>query len=713
MKSFFLGSLLLAAGVSLLSGCDRPERQVIPLNGTWDIAVTPRGKLLPENYGSRCPVPGLVDMSEPALVPPRTQTKDSVFWYRTTIEPDDGNYDVANLRIGRSRYYTRVYVNGHPAGRSPYNLTASEYDLKPFLRPDRKNELAIAVGCFNNVSDSVVDGRDAEIYFYPPGLYDDVTLTLSDYPYIANLQTAPDIERGTLRVIARVVTDPDGVPGTLRYRVREVATGKTVARGDTEDIYPTEENGEWQVDFTVPIKNFRLWSPEDPFLYELTVSSTGDTESARFGMRTFRFDTPSGMAVLNGKPYYLRGTNVDLNRFYEDDLRDSLPWSRDWTTRLHRGIKDNYMNAIRYTTCFPPGFWYDLCDSLGILVFDEYDIWGMVDSTETLTQTADQLAREYAIWMRERWNHPSVVVWDAQNETLTSRTGEAIGRVRHLDIQNRPWDNGFAPPVAETDCKEVHPYIFMEFLDPSVGPPPEGILKYAYGRERIPENGPDQWSPDPSGRRYPNATIVNEYGWLWLNRDGSPTTLSGPVYAKLFGDSLSAAELREIYGRHLGMLTEYWRESRRNAGVLHFSTLTFSRNTEAPRSCTGDNFTDIRALTYDSCFLRYVRPAFCPVGVMVKYFESELAAGETITVPISVINDTYESYGDTLRLYFRPEATGEALPAVAGALRVEENGKQSLSLPIRTPSEAGRYELVAEILFEGEPIRSVRRITVR
>ena len=68
--------------------------------------------------------------------------------------------------------------------------------------------------------------------------------------------------------------------------------------------------------------------------------------------------------------------------------------------------------------------------------------------------------KEYTEWMRERWNHPCVVIWDGQNETVTSETGKAIRAVRHLDLSGRPWDNGWSQPQAPTDCVEAHPYAF-------------------------------------------------------------------------------------------------------------------------------------------------------------------------------------------------------------------------------------------------------------
>jgi hypothetical protein len=72
--------------------------------------------------------------------------------------------------------------------------------------------------------------------------------------------------------------------------------------------------------------------------------------------------------------------------------------------------------------------------------------------------TTKGLVKEYTAWMQDRWNHASVIVWDAQNETWATQTGEAIQQVRKLDLSNRVWDNGWSPPVAPGDIREAHPY---------------------------------------------------------------------------------------------------------------------------------------------------------------------------------------------------------------------------------------------------------------
>ena len=200
-------------------------------------------------------------------------------------------------------------------------------------------------------------------------------------------------------------------------------------------------------------------------MYALTVTTGTDCLTVRFGMRSFHFDAPSGRAMLNGKPYYLRGTNVCAYRFFEDDQRGDRPWRAEWVRRLHQQFKSMHWNSIRYCIGFPPDFWYDIADEEGLLIQDEFPIWllnpqpGKDGSPEY--PLAEKIIPQYEEWMRERWNHPCVVIWDGQNESFTDETGKAIQAVRHLDLSRRPWENGWSRPHDAGDCVESHPYLFI------------------------------------------------------------------------------------------------------------------------------------------------------------------------------------------------------------------------------------------------------------
>jgi hypothetical protein len=158
------------------------------------------------------------------------------------------------------------------------------------------------------------------------------------------------------------------------------------------------------------------------------------------------------------------------------------------------------------------------------------------------------------------------------------------------------------------------------------------------------------------------------------------------------------------------MKTEFWRETRKNAAVLHYAALNCSRD-EEPRGSTSDNFIDVENLVYEPNFIKYALPAFCPVGIMIKYFETSLSVKQTITVPVSIINDTYQTYSSDMKVYFTENGDPGIVDKATGKkVQVKMNGKEIYGFTITAPSRPGIYELIAEIMFDGKPIRSYRQI---
>jgi beta-galactosidase len=191
---------------------------------------------------------------------------------------------------------------------------------------------------------------------------------------------------------------------------------------------------------------------------------------------------------------------------------------------------------LRYCVGFPPELWYEIADEEGIMIQDEFPIW-TADPKREQGMQAPQLATEFAEWMRERWNHPSVVIWDACNESLEPQTGQALRTVRGLDLSDRPWDDGWNAPDRPGDLREWHPYaLHVEYYNwghntnqfrRSV--PEAGLLVSALAPKSI-------GNPNPEGQPLSsNPRMINEYGWLWVTREGKPTTLTAYLYRLLLG----------------------------------------------------------------------------------------------------------------------------------------------------------------------------------
>jgi len=685
------------------------ERKVINLDGTWEIAEGTLG-VIPKEFSHRVPVPGLADMAEPAFEKVGFENNlREAFWYRRTFRVDGAIPEMAILKIHKAKYGMQIYLNGRVVGEHLPCFTPVFVDVKEHLKgKGATNELIIRVGAFRtSVPDSIPSGWDFEKYRYIPGIYDSVKLILSGRPYIVNIQTAPEINDSRVRVTGEISNKGKAKKIRVRYTLCEASTGKTVIAGENT-FTKTQKNDSTPFEFVIPIKNCRLWSPEDPYLYKLLLDTGGDTCRTRFGMRSFRFDDKTGWAVLNGKTYYMRGTNVCAYRFFEDESRGNLPWRKEWVRKLHRKFKEMHWNSIRYCIGFPPDFWYDIADEEGLLIQDEFPIWyGHLRKNKwPVGLNSEELEREYTAWMRERWNHPCVVVWDAQNETVTKETGKAIQAVRHLDLSNRPWDNGWSEPQAETDCMETHPYLFAPFCRRK--PSEKGPLVELLNSIKIPHNGPNDHCI--SGEKFDNAIIINEYGWLWLNRNGTPTVLTKGIYKNLLGESSTTNQRRQIYAKYLAASTKYWRCHRKCAGVLHFCGLGYSRAWGGKRpegGATSDSFLDVETLEFEPMFKQYVSEAFAPVCVMIDEWSEILPAGEVREFPVFMVNDLYDNVTATLQ--FRVEQAQRTIWQQMKSLTIQGLERKKVTFKTKVPESAGTYQLVAELKRDGHPpARSVR-----
>ncbi len=695
------GLIVLISGAAALAVEMTIHRRVIRLDGTWEVA---EGSLAerPARFDHTVPVPGLLDMADPPFAQPgstvpeperRTPRRPAdphreAFWYRRTFTLDGPLPPTARLRLRKVRYGAEVWVNQTRVGEHDRNFTPAEFDVRAHLRGDAAtNELVVRVGAsLAQVPPHRCDGWDFEKSRYIPGIYDSVELILTGEPYIRNIQVAPLPRHGTARV--RVELDRAWV-GTASVQIVEWQSRVTVGQGRLIWL------GGDLADDEFTILNPRPWSPEDPFLYEVVVTAGGDAARTRFGLRSFRTDPVAGRVLLNDRPYYLRGSNVTIDRFFEDSERGELPWNRDWVRRLHRAFKDMHWNALRYCIGFPPDFWYDIADEEGVLIQDEFPIWYLHATNWPAAITADHLAQEYREWIEHRWNHPCVVIWDAQNETINDGAIlKAVAMVRGLDLSDRPWENGWGIPPRPGDLIERHPYRSNR----------PDFAWADFGRHSGIPGIP--WT-EP-GRALRPPYLINEYGWLWINRDGSLPTLTSGIYARLLGPDATVEQRRRYYARALAAKTEFWRARRQCAGVLHFCGLGYSR----PDGQTSDHWLDVRNLAWEPMFRTYVRDAFAPVGVMLDWWTETIVTNTVLRVPVVIVNDLDRPWTGEVRLELR---AGESVRAsTTRPARADALGTHTIVMDLAAPRTLGRYELCAILspAADGTSVRSWRDLNV-
>jgi hypothetical protein len=205
----------------------------------------------------------------------------------------------------------------------------------------------------------------------------------------------------------------------------------------------------------------------------------------------------------------------------------------------------------------------------------------------------------------------------------------------------------------------------------------------------------------------PNPALLVEIAPPRAPDDGSPTTLTKQLYQNLLGPDSTAAQRMELYARYTAAETEFWRAHRKAAGVMHFTTLGYSR----PDGQTSDHWLDIAKLTWEPNFLKYVRDSFAPVGLCVNFWNDRLPPGEKARVPVILINDLEKPWQGSVSLTLK---NGKDLVSqVKQDCNIAAFGRTETSFDITLPENPGRYTLEAELPGgDGQPVHSVRELQV-
>ncbi|TLX78131.1 hypothetical protein E9993_00150 [Labilibacter sediminis] len=710
-KLGIIGLLMMTVSLSV-----QAQRQTISLNGIWQVQ---EGNLteMPNSFNHECPVPGFLDMATPGfkrvgdwlskdsggMVIPAKDSLREAFWYKRTFKIEGEVPDFAQIKIWKAKYSAKVWLNGAEIGEQPLNFTSGEFNVTSALKGNnQENTLVVRLeSSVEGFGKEVISGLDYEKLRYLPGIYDDVELILSNSPRIVDVQIVPDIDTKTAKAVVTLKnetskTQKTYLSATVKGYSDDVLSGSNKLR---KIVLAAGASKKVEVD--VVIADCKLWSPSTPHLYNLELETSGDKKTTRFGMRKFEVMKGTNTYALNNNQYYLRGTNICFFRFVEDHHRDDKPWDEEWVRKLFRQFKYMNWNSVRFTLGFPPESWYRIADEEGMIIQDEYNIW--VFNNRQLGHTKEQLVKEYTGMMADHWNYPSVCIWDAQNESPekgNEQIKEAVGEVRHLDLSNRPWNLGWSMYNDPTDAWEEHPYLFYGAFKAGMK-----MGDGAFELEHLDKRDP---LTIISGK-FGNPLCLNEYGWLWLSRDGKPTLLTEKGYEINFPNS-TADERFEFYGYTLASLTEFWR-TQRPAVLHHFCGLAHSFD-----GCyTSDNFQNIETLEFTPYFEKYVRPAFNPMGVCVFNWNNKFLSMKKsgYKIPVVVLNDYTESY--TGKVTLKLVKDGEVLAEERADYNLNGSGKQVCYVNFKFPKRAGNCLLIGEVTdpVTQEKIQSVRKVFVK
>jgi hypothetical protein len=286
------------------------------------------------------------------------------------------------------------------------------------------------------------------------------------------------------------------------------------------------------------------------------------------------------------------------------------------------------------------------------------------------------------------------VIWDAINENWDSFIGNIlIPELKKLD-PTRIWDAGYmtSENMGNDEMDEPHPYRSQTSTVPI-----EQIN--AYFERRPYDLGDLNWVDNSGGSGILGAGVpqlVNEYGWIWLWRDGRPSKLTVQNYTYFLGVNATPAQRREMQAYWLQLETEWLRSERSIAGVLAFTHLTNNYG------FTGDWFINHIKDLEIAPTLKWFKHCFAPQAVFINLVDQRYMKhptphqpGSTLLFNLIGVND-YATPASGKVLLKLINSKGDVVTQQEMSININPFNKRILPCIMELPKEKGGYLLLAE-----------------
>ena len=437
----------------ILTEYPRPQMRrnsYLNLNGRWEYAITDSDES-PRHWDGTILVPFSPESALSGVG--RSLQPGQTLWYRREVIlpqgfiPADGRL---LLHFGAVDQEAAVYWNGRLLGRHMGGYNAFTLDATDALGP--RNSLVVRV---HDDTDASFHSRGKQktrrggIWYTPQsGIWQTVWLEAVPRHYIESLRIVPLFDQSAVEVMVRC-SQPLQCEATVDGRTVPFTSGEPAR---------------------IPMPDFRAWSPEDPYLYDLSVTLGEDRVESYFGMRKMevRADRCGVKRLfLNGEPYFQSGL---LDQGYWPDGLYTAPSDEALIYDIQTA-KAMGFNLLRKHIKVEPMRWYYHCDRLGMMVWQDMPSGGGKYRFSTITlplvtgihrrdnhyrafaRASSQGRGEYMDELEEMvgqlFNAPSVVLWVPFNEgwgqfdsTLVMERLHALDPTRPVDPASGWHDQG-------------------------------------------------------------------------------------------------------------------------------------------------------------------------------------------------------------------------------------------------------------------------------
>jgi beta-galactosidase/beta-glucuronidase len=473
-----------------------------------------------------------------------------VVWYRHTVNvPQSWSDQRVLLHFQAVDYDTTVWVNGELAGRHRGGFTPFTCDLDDIATAG--NPITIVLRVRDDPRPSQPRGKQSQKYedwgcFYTrtTGIWQ--TVWMEPVPRQCSLRRpriTPDVANSVFRLEQPITNNTPG----LRLRATLSDQNGIIAQAECAadlDFAP-------RLDLPVPAERRRLWSPQDPHLYNLeitlldTAGNTVDHVTSYAGLRSVTIDSKA--VKINGQIVFQR---LVLDQGYYPDGVLTAPGDEALKHDIELSLAAGFNGARLHQKVFEERFLYH-ADRMGYLVWGEFPDWGSMDRVGWLddqtfgvtfaAQWLEELERDYS--------HPALIGWCGLNETrynlldknttLDDVTRAMFLAAKAMDTTRPVLDaSGYAHRVPETDIYDSHDYLTGKNFW-------EDFEKYKERHAHVGEDKPFINIHDERPMSLPyhgQPYFVSEFGGIWWNLKAAPTDRS-------WGYGTAPDSLEEFYRR--------------------------------------------------------------------------------------------------------------------------------------------------------------------
>lgn len=410
------------------------------LNGYWQYAIQPKNEKEPQQFEGEILVPFPVESQLSEVK--RLVGEDNYLWYKREFKaPKQDAKERILLHFGAVDWESMVYINGKEVGLHKGGYDPFTFDISKYLKKKGPQEIVVRVW---DPTDKGMQARGKQVsnpkgIWYTPvtGIWQTVWLETVPEDYIKLAKITPDVDHKNTKIDLQL--SPLSVSATIL--VKAIANGKEISSKEIP-VGAKSVQAALEVDIPDPI----LWSPDNPFLYDLHISLLDnkgkviDEVESYFGMRKVSLGKDANgytRIMLNDVPLFQFGL-LDQGWWpgglYTPPTEEAMVYDIKMT-------KDMGFNMLRKHVKVEPARFYYHCDKMGMLVWQDMPS-GFINvkkaeqhvkhdaliDWERPKESAVQFEKELKAMIDNFYSFPSIVVWVPLNEGWGQYDTERIAK---------------------------------------------------------------------------------------------------------------------------------------------------------------------------------------------------------------------------------------------------------------------------------------------